>query len=33
MFFEKFGKRLPSEIHEEHEKLARRFGRAVGAVQ
>jgi phosphoenolpyruvate carboxykinase (GTP) len=33
LFFEKFGERLPGEIREEHEKLARRFGRAVGAVQ
>jgi GTP-dependent phosphoenolpyruvate carboxykinase len=31
MFFEKFGKRLPGEIHDEHEKLARRFQRVVSA--
>src|SRR5262249_20227775 len=30
-FFEKFGKRLPREIVEEHEKLARRFERAIPA--
>ena len=30
-FFAKFGKRLPREISEEHEKLARRFQRAMPA--
>jgi len=33
LFFEKFGERLPGEIREEHEKLARRFGRAAGVAQ
>jgi phosphoenolpyruvate carboxykinase (GTP) len=28
-FFAKFGQRLPGEIRDEHEKLARRFQRAV----
>jgi GTP-dependent phosphoenolpyruvate carboxykinase len=30
-FFDKFGERLPREIREEHEKLARRFQRVVTA--
>ena len=30
-FFGKFGERLPGEIREEHEKLARRFQRVVTA--
>jgi GTP-dependent phosphoenolpyruvate carboxykinase len=30
-FFAKFGHRLPPEIREEHEKLSRRFRRAVTA--
>jgi hypothetical protein len=30
-FLSKFGARLPREIREEHEKLARRFQRVVSA--
>jgi len=32
-FFTKFGERLPGEIRDEHEKLARRFGRAAGVAR
>jgi len=32
-FLGKFGERLPQEIRAEHEKLARRFGRAAGAAR
>ncbi len=32
-FLGKFGGRLPQEIRQEHEKLARRFGRAAGAAR
>jgi phosphoenolpyruvate carboxykinase (GTP) len=32
-FFHKFGDRLPREIGEEHEKLARRLGRTAGVAR
>src|SRR5258708_15074297 len=32
-FLGKFGECLPQEIRQEHEKLARRFGRAAGAAR
>jgi phosphoenolpyruvate carboxykinase (GTP) len=32
-FFDKFGERLPRQIREEHEKLARRFGRVAGVAR
>jgi len=32
-FFAKFGQRLPREIREEHEKLARRFERVANAAR
>jgi GTP-dependent phosphoenolpyruvate carboxykinase len=33
LFFGQFGERLPRQIHEEHEKLALRFGRVAGVAR
>jgi GTP-dependent phosphoenolpyruvate carboxykinase len=32
-FFAKFGKRLPKELMDEHEKLSKRFSKAVTAAK